>query len=222
MSDFLVVKHALSKSETPWEVYKTVLTTLPLEKYFCGERGVLEPRGKKPQNIKTNSKRALCMFRNGEGWVSHYCGCYGGSGIAEGEGCGYCGVMVILMMLPSNVPKARKGWKIIHPSLHSGMQISSLMPANLFPFLSIVLLILTPQFSFSPLATSFQPIDTANDVSRVAGFTGHTGTTAGCLLEWPGVFPAVVIAVGRPQHIPPGEEIAYCVIFNTCQGVTLI
>lgn len=125
-----------SANQRPHErfVKHPVLITLPSEKYFLGKRGVFEPRGKKHQNIKANSKRALCMFGCGEGWVSHYCGCYGGSGIAEGGGRGCCGVMLILMMLPSYVPKVRKGWEIIHPSLHSGMQISSLMPANPFPF----------------------------------------------------------------------------------------
>lgn len=183
MSVFLVMKLALSKSKTPREVCETPspdhtsFREIPL-----GKKRVFEPRGKKHQNIKANSKRALCVPRCWEGWVSHYCGCYGGSGIAEGGSRGYCGVMLILMMLPSYVLKVRKGWEIIHPSLHSEMQISSSMPASSFPFPSTVLLILTPQFSFSPLATFSQPIDTTNDVSRVAGFTGHTGTTAGCLL----------------------------------------
>lgn len=60
MSVFLVMKLALSKSKTPWEVCEapspdhTSFGEIPL-----GKKRVFEPRGKKHQNIKANSESSV-------------------------------------------------------------------------------------------------------------------------------------------------------------------
>lgn len=78
----------------------------------------MNPEGKNiNQNIKVNSKKVVCLYvsrwrvaRN-----FHYWGCYDGSGIAKGGGHG-CGAVIFIIMLPSQVLKARKSREIIHPS----------------------------------------------------------------------------------------------------------
>lgn len=109
-----------------------VLTTLPLEKYFLGERGCLNLEGRNIR-ISKPTQIELCVCPGArKGGSLTIVNVMVGVALLRVSVVGV--VMLILMMLPSYILKARKGWEIIHPSLHSGMQINSLMPANPFCF----------------------------------------------------------------------------------------
>lgn len=192
MSDLLITKHVLSKSKALWGIcnpkhsYKTLSPSfreIPL-----GKRRVFEPRRKKHQNIKVNSKRVvcLCMF----GWRVrrrfHYWGCYDGSGIAKGGGHGCGGVIFIMTMLPSQVLKARKSWENIHLAPILGCrwvyQCQFLFPLNS----AVIYAFSSSPFALLPFSSSL--LTQSMTLSGWQLLTGHTrGSNFDCLRERLGV-----------------------------------